>query len=160
MTNLDFFKAYSANELKATYDIIAALPADNLQYKPHPVNRTAYEIAEHIVAHVYDLDVIANNAQCDERLKHDFDNPKQLADEMKRLWEKALDSLNEMSNEQWENEPIELLIEGKSFITLPRMHMMWFFHNDIIHHRGQLSAYIRPMGGKNPAVYGYSADTV
>ena len=73
---------------------------------------------------------------------------------------KALDSLNEMSNEQWENEPIELLIEGKSFITLPRMHMMWFFHNDIIHHRGQLSAYIRPMGGKNPAVYGYSADTV
>jgi uncharacterized damage-inducible protein DinB len=79
---------------------------------------------------------------------------------MKGLWEKALDSLNEMSNEQWENEPIELLIEGKSFITLPRMHMMWFFHNDIIHHRGQLSAYIRPMGGKNPAVYGYSADTV
>ena len=97
------------------------------------MNRTAYEIAEHIVAHVYDLDVIANNAQCDERLKHDFDNPKQLSDEMKRLWEKALDSLNEMSNEQWENEPIELLIEGKSFITLPRMHMMWFFHNDIIH---------------------------
>lgn len=88
MTNLEFFKAYSANELKATYDIIAALPADNLQYKPHPVNRTAYEIAEHIVAHVYDLDVIANNAQCDERLKHDFDNPKQLADEMKGLWEK------------------------------------------------------------------------
>ena len=79
---------------------------------------------------------------------------------MKGVWEKALDSLNEMSNEQWENEPIELLIEGKSFITLPRMHMMWFFHNDIIHHRGQLSAYIRPMGGKNPAVYGYSADTV
>ena len=33
MTNLEFFKAYSANELKATYDIIAALPADNLQYK-------------------------------------------------------------------------------------------------------------------------------
>ena len=79
---------------------------------------------------------------------------------MKGLWEKALNSLNEMSNEQQENEPIELLIEGKSFITLPRMHMMWFFHNDIIHHRGQLSAYIRPMGGKNPALYGYSADTV
>ena len=124
------------------------------------MNRTAYEIAEHIVAHVYDLDVIVNNAQCDERLKHGFENPKQLADEMKGLWEKALNSLEEMSNEQWENEPVELLIEGKSFITLPRMHMMWFFHNDIIHHRGQLSSYIRPMGGKNPAVYGYSADTV
>ena len=160
MTNLDFFKAYSLNELKATYDIIAALPADNLEYKPHPVNRTAYEIAEHVVAHVYDLDIIANNTQCDERLKYDFQNPKQLADDMKGLWEKALSSLEGMTNEKWENELVELLIEGKSFVSLPRMHMMWFFHNDIIHHRGQLSAYIRPMGGKNPAVYGYSFDTL
>ena len=160
MTNLDFFKAYSLNELKATYDIIAALPADNLEYKPHQVNRTAYEIAEHVVAHVYDLDIIANNTQCDERLKYDFQNPQRLADEMKGLWEKALNSLESMTNEKWENELVELLIEGKSFVTLHRMHMMWFFHNDIIHHRGQLSAYIRPMGGKNPAVYGYSFDTL
>jgi uncharacterized damage-inducible protein DinB len=29
---------------------------------------------------------------------------------------------------------------------------------DAIHHRGQLSAYIRPMGGKVPAIYGPSAD--
>jgi uncharacterized damage-inducible protein DinB len=27
-----------------------------------------------------------------------------------------------------------------------------------IHHRGQLSAYLRPMGGKVPAIYGPSAD--
>lgn len=160
MTNLDFFKSYSANELKATSDIIAALPADKLDYKPHPVNRTAREIAEHIVAHVYDLDIIINNKQCDEKLTYDFKNPQQLVEEMKVLWEKALNSLENMTNEKWENELVELLIKGESFITLPRMHMIWFFHNDIIHHRGQLSTYIRPMGGKNPAVYGYSADTI
>ena len=34
MTNLDFYKASMANELKATYDIIAALPADKMDYKP------------------------------------------------------------------------------------------------------------------------------
>ena len=39
---------------------------------------------------------------------------------------KSNDSLNEMSNEQWENEPIELLIEGKSFITLPHAHDVVF----------------------------------
>jgi uncharacterized damage-inducible protein DinB len=27
-----------------------------------------------------------------------------------------------------------------------------------VHHRGQLSAYLRPMGGKVPAIYGGSAD--
>jgi len=29
---------------------------------------------------------------------------------------------------------------------------------DIVHHRGQLSTYIRPMGGKVPSIYGPSAD--
>jgi uncharacterized damage-inducible protein DinB len=28
-----------------------------------------------------------------------------------------------------------------------------------VHHRGQLSAYLRPMGGKVPGIYGPSADT-
>jgi uncharacterized damage-inducible protein DinB len=31
---------------------------------------------------------------------------------------------------------------------------------DGIHHRGQLSTYLRPMGGKVPAIYGPSADTM
>jgi uncharacterized damage-inducible protein DinB len=38
--------------------------------------------------------------------------------------------------------------------------MLWFFLFDVIHHRGQLSTYIRPMGGKNPAIYGYSFDSL
>jgi len=29
---------------------------------------------------------------------------------------------------------------------------------DAIHHRGQLSSYLRPMGGKVPSIYGPSAD--
>jgi uncharacterized damage-inducible protein DinB len=37
--------------------------------------------------------------------------------------------------------------------------MMWFFFFDIIHHRGQLSTYVRPMGGAVPSIYGPSADT-
>jgi uncharacterized damage-inducible protein DinB len=29
---------------------------------------------------------------------------------------------------------------------------------DAIHHRGQLSTYLRPMGAKVPSIYGPSAD--
>jgi uncharacterized damage-inducible protein DinB len=35
---------------------------------------------------------------------------------------------------------------------------LWFILFDAIHHRGQLSAYLRPMGGKVPSIYGPSAD--
>ena len=37
--------------------------------------------------------------------------------------------------------------------------MAWSFLLDAIHHRGQLSTYIRPMGGKVPSIYGPSADS-
>ena len=33
-----------------------------------------------------------------------------------------------------------------------------FMLNHSIHHRGQLSAYLRPMGGKVPNIYGGSYD--
>ena len=36
--------------------------------------------------------------------------------------------------------------------------LFWGFLFDMIHHRGQLSTYIRPMGGKVPSIYGPSAD--
>jgi len=36
--------------------------------------------------------------------------------------------------------------------------MTWGLLFDAIHHRGQLSTYLRPMGGKVPAIYGPSAD--
>ena len=35
---------------------------------------------------------------------------------------------------------------------------MWGFLCDSIHHRGQLTTYLRAMGGKVPSIYGPSAD--
>ena len=36
--------------------------------------------------------------------------------------------------------------------------MLWGFLFDAIHHRGQLSSYLRPMGAKVPSIYGPSGD--
>lgn len=43
--------------------------------------------------------------------------------------------------------------------TDKKKNMLWGFLFDMVHHRGQLSAYIRPMGGKVPSIYGPSADS-
>ena len=160
MTNLQFFKACFANEFKATKDIIAAMPEDQLSYRPHPVNRSAYEMAEHIIAHVADLAVILENGQCDEILTYPFSGVQDGVQKLQVLADQVTALLENYPEERWTSEPVELLVGGKPFVTLPRMNMIWFFFFDIIHHRGQLSSYLRPMGGKNPAVYGYSADTL
>ena len=76
-----------------------------------------------------------NNGQCDEKLRFPFENPSTLTDQMKEIWEQTQKSLENINDKQWEEEPVELLINGASFITLPRIHIMWFFLNEIIHHR-------------------------
>ena len=160
MNNITFFKSVLNAELKATQDIIAAIPYEQIHYRPHERSRSAYEIAEHIIAHAYDFSVILNHTVCDECLACSFSSSEDGAEKLNKLWNEALDRLNDYSEEKWNNELVELQVEGKSLLTIPRVNMMWFFLFDIIHHRGQLSSYIRPMGGKNPAVYGYSADSI
>jgi uncharacterized damage-inducible protein DinB len=159
MSNLSFFKACWSNEIAATQALISALPADRMDYRPHPVTRSAYEIVEHLLGHAVDLKVIATSSQCDETLKYDVGSPAAAAARYGELAALVTEALNGLTDQQWEQEPVELLIEGKSFLTIPRVNMMWFFFFDVIHHRGQLSTYVRPMGGKNPTVYGNSADS-
>ena len=48
--------------------------------------------------------------------------------------------------------------EGKLVAEHPAGTFVWLCLFDAIHHRGQLAAYLRPMGGKVPPIYGPSAD--
>jgi uncharacterized damage-inducible protein DinB len=56
------------------------------------------------------------------------------------------------------NRPTQLLVNGQVVIDVPLGKMMWMNLLDAIHHRGQLSVYLRPMGGKVPSIYGPSGD--
>ena len=38
------------------------------------------------------------------------------------------------------------------------MDFLWFLLHDQIHHRGQLSVYVRMAGGRVPSIYGPTAD--
>jgi uncharacterized damage-inducible protein DinB len=160
MTNKDFFKACLVSELASTVSIIEALPNDKQNYRPHPNSRSAFEIAEHIIAHAFDFEVILKNSVCDECLTMQFKDFKEGAQLLVGYWEKAIKIVDTMDEENFNSVDVELLVSGKPLLTIPRSNMLWFFLFDIIHHRGQLSSYIIPMGGKNPAVYGYSFDTI
>ena len=40
----------------------------------------------------------------------------------------------------------------------PGSPMAWSFLFDIVHHRGQITTYLRPMGSTVPQIYGPSGD--
>jgi len=160
MKNVDFFKACFKNEMAATVSLFNSFQNEAITHKTHPVNRSVGEIMEHILCHLIDLDMILKQSVCDESLTFDVASPTVAANNLERLWLAVNLTLEQISPEKWENESVELLLNGKHFAAMPRMNMMWFFFFDIIHHRGQLSTYVRPTGGKVPAIYGFSADSI
>jgi uncharacterized damage-inducible protein DinB len=70
----------------------------------------------------------------------------------------ALESrLGNLSDTKWESNA-KFMVDGKVVWEAPLGDMLFGFLFDAIHHRGQLSSYLRPMGAKVPAIYGPSAD--
>ena len=118
MSNLSFFRACFQNELQATLALIESLPAGKLDYRPHPVNRSAAEIVEHILGHVKDLKTILLQTTCDETLVYPFESPADAAGKYRLHAEELMDLLGGSNDEKWEKEQVELLINSKSFINL------------------------------------------
>ena len=57
----------------------------------------------------------------------------------------------------WERK-VPFLYQGQEVMSETGYGNAWGFLFDIVHHRGQLSTYLRPMGAKVPQIYGPSAD--
>ena len=58
---------------------------------------------------------------------------------------------------RWEGR-VPFMYEGQQVMNETGADNAWGFLLDIIHHRGQLSTYLRPMGATVPQIYGPSAD--
>jgi uncharacterized damage-inducible protein DinB len=50
------------------------------------------------------------------------------------------------------------IINFFGIMQLPAVSYIQLTIKHSIHHRGQLSTYLRPMGGRVPGIYGQSAD--
>jgi len=51
------------------------------------------------------------------------------------------------------------VIDLFGLMQMPGINFLSMAAKHSVHHRGQLSTYLRPMGGNVPGIYGPSADT-
>lgn len=144
-------------EHRLTRAVIAAVPPDRADFRPHADSRSAFELAWHLVsAEIKYLDAIAAGV-----FPHDLkplpDNIRQPADLLAWYTERfdpAIRRLGETTGD-------ELLrsVDFYGLRSLPAIGLLQIVLNHTIHHRGQLTTYLRPMGAKVPPVYGPSHDT-
>jgi uncharacterized damage-inducible protein DinB len=59
----------------------------------------------------------------------------------------------------WSTKNNKFLVNDHAIFEVPLGATAWLLLSDMIHHGGQLSRYIRPMGGKQPDIYAPSGDS-
>lgn len=69
-------------------------------------------------------------------------------------FEPRFDKLSKLSSEQ-----LVKVVDFRGMFQMPAVMYLGFVLNHSVHHRGQLSMYLRPMGAKVPAIYGESYDS-
>lgn len=145
-----------ANEAQITSKILAAIPEGKKDYRPDPNARSAWELAWHLAnTDVQFLDGIADG-EFKMESPDEAHKPKTVADVVRWYDEnmaRGFDRIRNLSGEQL-TRPLEFF----GVFNLPAAFYLGFLNNHSIHHRGQLSTHLRPMGSKCPSIYGGSYD--
>ncbi|HXE60195.1 MAG TPA: DinB family protein [Gemmatimonadaceae bacterium] len=145
------FTNFWTKESKTTRNVLARIPEAS-NYRPDPKSRTAQEIAWQIV--------------CEESMLLDALEsgkavwaPTPCPATMKEVVS-AYETQRAKSPERFNALPAARWTGVMDFFgsERPASEMAWSFLFDIVHHRGQISTYLRPMGSTVPQIYGPSAD--
>jgi uncharacterized damage-inducible protein DinB len=156
VTEQSFFFQKWDREAPKFDSVMDALSPSRLDYRPHPNSRSAAEMVTHLAREQEMLVRMLDTGTIDYK-----DSKAEDFGEMRALWKKSTGELRErlkkLDEAGWKR-PVQFYMGGKQINETTTDEMLWGFLLDMIHHRGQLSTYIRPMGGKVPAIYGPSAD--
>lgn len=151
MDEKSLFTEFWAKEAKTTLAVLARIP-EGSDYRPDPRSRTAREIAWQIV--------------CEEKMiveALESGTVEWAPPPMPATMAEVVAAYGTQSDEiveRWKALPAERWEGTLDFFGGQRAAspMAWSFLFDIVHHRGQISTYLRPMGSTVPQIYGPSAD--
>ena len=151
------FLKFWEKEAPATRKVISRIPEGRSDYRADPKARNAREIAWLIVRE----EIILGDG-LEKGLLEWVDVPtpasvKEIVDIYDRHHDEVTRRMHRLDAARWE-QPIPFMFGGQEVMKASGYENAWGFFFDLIHHRGQLSTYLRPMGAKVPAIYGPSAD--
>ena len=138
------------NEHRITTSIIEAIPLDKGDFRPDQISKSALDLAWHIaVTEVRFMEAVpAGEFDLSPKPRPDsIKNSEDLTGWYTDNFELCFEKLTKLSNEQ-----LLKIVDFRGLFQLPAVMYLGFMLHHSIHHRGQLSMYLRPMGAKVPAM--------
>ena len=147
-------------EMQTTSKVLAAVNEEKRDYRPDPKSRSAWQLATHIAT----ADAWFLNSAIDGHFVFDGEAQAEAEAALKTVpeavacYERAVGA----ALDRVAAAPPEVLTRVVDFfgqMQVPAVAYLTMTNNHSIHHRGQLSAYLRAMGSKVPSIYGPSGDS-
>jgi uncharacterized damage-inducible protein DinB len=158
MSTLEYCIARRKAEKKAFVNVLKAVPEDRKDYRPEPRSRSAAELVWVLTQEETALVSLLDTGKI---LWKEAPPPATVA-EMVAAYERAYAAVDErlakLDEAGWEKKAAFIMEGSPTPWEDSTAEFMWGFLFDAIHHRGQLTTYLRPMGSKVPSIYGPSAD--
>ncbi|HVO80527.1 MAG TPA: DinB family protein [Terriglobales bacterium] len=158
MTNREFFIHCWEDEYPVFLKVIEAAPADRLDYRPCPTSRSAADLIWLQVVEKRCWFELLDTGRITWKIGPATLSRNEMIAAYTRAHEELAPLLKKLDDQTWNEKLTQFVVDGQVCYETVMGHMFWMGFFDAIHHRGQLSTYIRPMGGKVPAIYGPSAD--
>ncbi len=157
MNTREFYAECFKAEKPKFLRVLKAVPPDQTAYRPHPRSNSAGDLVWLLASELRDACELVDRGEVNfvlnpapEKLEHSIAAYEKNAGEL----EKKLPRLDDAA---W-GKKARFLVDGHVAWETTLGDMLFGFLFDAIHHRGQLSSYLRPMGAKVPSIYGPSAD--
>ena len=143
-------------ESRLTKAILSAVPADKAEYRPDSVSKTALELVKHIAGadNRFVEAVTTGVFNFGPAIPDTAKTPAEIAAWYEERYAKNFEALVQATPEQ-----LVKVLDFRGMIQRPAVTFLMMGLHHTIHHRGQLSSYLRSMGAKVPAIYGESYDS-
>jgi uncharacterized damage-inducible protein DinB len=141
-------------EFATTSRVLMAYPSNQDDFAPHERSSNAIKLASTFVFEMYLLEKYVFGEEIDPSRFRTYrpDSVSTAAEDFGREASRVISRLEDLP----ENELNKSVSFGGATFEADRFALMMLF--DQIHHRGQLSVYVRMAGGMVPSIYGPSAD--
>jgi uncharacterized damage-inducible protein DinB len=145
------FTNFWTEESKTTHKVLSRIP-EGSDYRPDARSRTAHEIAWQIVCEEKMIIEALEQGKAEWAPPPMPGTMQEVVDAYEKQAATMADRWQSLSDDRW-NGTLEFFGGER-----PASPMAWSFLFDIVHHRGQITTYLRPMGSTVPQIYGPSGD--
>lgn len=149
------------HEMTTTRKLLERVPEDKFDWKPHQKSMSLGDLATHVANIAWWGEVTLNQPEIDLGAGGRGERAKSRA-ELLSTFDRNVKSTRSILTAKSDPElmaPWSLKSSGHTIFTMPKA-VVWrsFVMNHLIHHRAQLSVYLRMHDVPLPAMYGPSAD--